>query len=174
MDLESLKDLADEAHEELGKYAVRFFLSPEKLAADDFVLDQLGWSSIGFDNDDELENVPDDKRGVYAFVVTHQNDVLPQHGYVLYIGMAGQKSDRPLRERYQDYLNPAKVKKRMGITRMIANWYDVLHFYFAPVDDEVSTEELEELEKQLNTAMMSPFAEKDMDADAKRKRKAFP
>ena len=56
---------------------------------------------------------------------------------------------------------------------MIGTWNEVLRFFFAPVGDEVSSEDLKTLEQQLNTALMPPFSEGDLEADTKRKRRAF-
>ncbi|WP_157776577.1 hypothetical protein [Nitratireductor aquibiodomus] len=56
---------------------------------------------------------------------------------------------------------------------MIGTWHQVLRFFFAPVDDAVSSADLQLLEKQLNTAFMPPFSEGDLEAETKRKRRAF-
>ena len=56
---------------------------------------------------------------------------------------------------------------------MIGTWHKVLHFYFAPVDDAMTSADLEELERQLNSALLPPYAEGDLDAETKSKRKAF-
>ena len=138
-----------------------------------YVIPSLDWRSIKFDEEAELSNVPNDKRGVYAFVVEQRSAVLPPHGYVLYIGIAGRDSSRSLRERYKDYLNQKKVMKRVRIARMIGTWYQVLRFVFAPVGDDISSNELKILECQLNTALMPPFAEGDLEAETKQKRRAF-
>ncbi len=172
MDLESLTDFANEAAEEINKYTVPVTLSPDKMMANEFAIEALAWDSISY-GEEELGRVPADKRGIYAFAISSTNDVFPPHGYVLYIGIAGRDSKRPLRERYKDYLNAKKVLKRARIARMIGTWHQVLRFYFAPIDDDVSSDDLQALEKQLNTALLPPFSEGDIDADIKQKRKAF-
>ena len=173
MNLESVIDFANEANDEIGKYMVNVILSPKKMMSSEYDFTSLDWKSIRYGKE-ELEQVPDDKRGLYAFAVCHPSDILPPHGYVLYIGIAGRKSQRSLRKRYQDYLNRSKILKRKGIARMIGHWHDVLRFYYVPVDKDVSSEELEKLERQLNTALIPPFSKRDLEADTKRKRRAFP
>lgn len=172
MDLDSLIDFANEANEEIAKYTVPVTLSPEKMMVNEHAIETLTWESISYGGE-ELERVPADKRGIYAFAVCRHSDVLPPHGYVLYIGIAGRDSERTLRDRYKDYLNTRKVKKRARIARMIGTWHPVLRFYFAPIDDDVSSNDLQALEKQLNTALIPPFSEGDLDADTKQKRRAF-
>jgi len=172
LDLNSLIDFANEATEEIAKYTVPVILSPEKMMANGHAIDALAWDSISY-GDEELGKVPADKRGIYAFAICRNNDVLPPHGYVLYIGIAGRDSERPLRDRYKDYLNAKKVKKRARIARMIGTWHQVLRFYFAPIDDDISSNDLKTLEKQLNTALLPPFAEGDLEAEIKKKRRAF-
>ena len=172
MKLDGLIDFANEANSEIAKYTVSVTLSPEKMAASEYAIPTLAWDSISY-GDTELDRVPDDKRGVYAFSVCHNDNPLPPHGYVLYIGIAGRDSNRSLRDRYRDYLNEKRVLRRARIARMIGTWHEVLRFFFAPVPDEVSPDDLKTLEKQLNTALMPPFSEGDLEADTKRKRRAF-
>ena len=165
-------DFANKVANEIGKYTVSVTLSPEKMMSGNYVIPTLSWESICF-GDEELDRVPNDKRGIYAFAVCHKDEVLPPHGYVLYIGIAGRNSERPLRDRYRDYLNVKKVMKRAGIALMIGTWKQVLRFYFAPVGDEVSSEDLIALEQQLITALMPPYSVGDLDADTRQKRRAF-
>lgn len=172
LDLSQVIDFVDQADKEVGKYRTEFSISGQKLQASSYVLPNLAWQSIKY-GPAELGQVPSDKRGIYAFVISHPSPVLPPHGYVMYIGIAGRKSTRSLNARYRDYLNPQKVIKRERIARMIANWQDVLRFYFAPVDGNITSAQLEEMEKQLNTAMLPPCADGDLEADTKRKRRAF-
>lgn len=172
MNLDSLIDFANEATAEIAKFAIPITLSPDKMLAGGYVIPALVWNSISYGND-ELDKVPDDRRGVYAFAVCQNDGVLPPHGYILYIGMAGRDSERPLRDRYKDYLNEKKVLKRARIARMIGTWHQVLRFFFAPVDDNISSDELKILERQLNTALMPPFSEGDLEAETKQKRRAF-
>ena len=170
---DEVDDFNDQVNREIASYAVtNLILNPDRLLAGDFAVPILEWRAINF-GPDEIEQVPDDRRGVYAFAVRINSDVLPPHGYILYIGIAGRNSDRPLRERYRDYLYPKKVIKRGGIARIMGNWRQVLQFIFAPIDDNVPTEDLERLERQLNTALIPPYSERDMDADLRAKRAAW-
>ncbi len=172
MDLSQVIDFVDQADKEVGKFRIDLSVSPQKLASSTYVLPSLGWQSVKYGPAD-LDQVPDDKRGIYAFVIEHPSPVLPPHGYVMYIGIAGRRSARSLKARYRDYLNPQKLMKRERIARMIANWQNVLRFYFAPVDKSITSDQLEEMEKQLNTAMLPPCSDGDLEADTKRKRRAF-
>ena len=172
MNLDSLIDFANEATDEIGKYKVSFILSSPKIQVNQHIIPVLHWESVKYGNA-ELNKVPDDKRGIYAFSICQHSDVLPPHGYILYIGIAGYRSNRSLRERYKDYLNEKQVFKRANIARMIGTWHGVLRFLFAPVSDDFSSDDLKKLEKQLNTALMPPFSENDLEADINRKRRAF-
>ncbi|MFZ5697236.1 MAG: hypothetical protein ACOY9J_00670 [Pseudomonadota bacterium] len=172
MDLTDVIDFADQADKEIGKYRVDFSISPALLTSNTYPIPALNWQSIKY-GEAEIDQVPADRRGVYAFSICHPSAVLPPHGYVLYIGIAGRKSDRSLNSRYRDYLSKSSLLKRARIARMIANWHEVLRFNFAPVENSVTSEQLEELEAQLNTAMLPPFSEGDLQADIKMKRRAF-
>ena len=172
LNIKPLVDFADEVHESFGKFNRDFTLIPHQLMATDYITDYLTWDSIRYGRN-ELNRVPNDRRGVYAFAVCQESNVLPPHCYVLYIGMAGRDSDRPLRERYRDYLIPSRIAKRDGVKVMIGRWHEVLRFYFAPVDDDVSSDEIRDLERQLNTALVPPYSEADIDANVRRHRRAF-
>ena len=172
MNLDDLIDFADQVSQDISRYWRPFVLNPSRLMFDDFVVPHLDWRAIQYGCAD-IEQVPDDRRGVYAFAVRVENAVLPPHGYILYMGIAGRDSDRPLRERYREYLNTNKVKQRAGVARMIGDWHDVLQFMFAPVDDDLPAEDLKRLETQLNTALIPPYSEQDIDADVRTRRRAF-
>lgn len=172
LNLETLIDFANVARREIAEFKVPFVLSPGKLMAGGHTIPSLTWESVSY-GDEDLEKVPDDRRGVYAFAVCHNDGILPPHGYILYIGIAGKDSYRPLRERYKDYLNFKKVAKRDQIAFMIGTWHQVLRFFFAPVEDDVSSEELKTIEEQLNTALMPPFSNRDLEANTRRMRRAF-
>ena len=172
MNLDLPIDFANRATEKIGRYRISVTLSPALLMIDDYDLNQLSWCSVEY-GDEELHKVPNDKRGVYAFAICRQSRVLPPHGYVLYIGIAGKDSDRSLRERYRDYLNNKKVMKRKKIALMIGNWHEVLRFFYAPVDDDLPTEDLQKLEQQLNTALLPPYSDRDMVAEVRDMRRAF-
>ena len=173
MGLKLLEDFADKANQEIGRHEVRFNLSPERMLAEVGEIENLTWFCIPYGRE-QIHKVPNDRRGIYAFVVRTENKVFPPHHYVMYIGIAGKRSNRPLRARYQDYLNPNVVIKRQRIARMIGNWNRVLCFYFAPVDDAVDSEKLEAVEIALNSALMPPFSQGDLKIELKQKRSAFP
>ena len=92
----------------------------------------------------------------------------------MYIGIAGEDSHRSLQERYKDYLRQSYILSRPNIAFMIGNWSSVLNFFYAPVDNDVSTQDLKLTECQLNSALMPVYSFRDMDSDTRRKRRAFP
>lgn len=173
MNLDAIVDFANQAHDEIGRYKVGMTFAPDNIITAAYAITPLSWQSVTY-GEAEIDKVPDDKRGIYAFAVNHPSDVLPPHGYILYIGIAGRNSNRSLQARYRDYLNAKIVIKRPHVARMIGDWHKVLRFFFAPIDATVSSEDLELLEQQLNTALMPPFSLGDLEADTKAKRKAFP
>lgn len=126
VDIGQIQDISNQQHAEFGKYKVPFSLVPNSLMVDEFVIESLDWSSVKYGIEEEKHKVPDDKRGVYAFCIHHPSPVLPCHGYVLYIGIAGRNSWRSLRERYQDYLTVSKIITRANIVRIIGDWHEVL------------------------------------------------
>jgi hypothetical protein len=171
-DLSAVRDFVSKASEDIKRYSIEIILAPPKMMSSQYALNALHWDCIEY-GDKDIDKVPDDKRGIYAFAVQQTNAVLPPHCYVMYIGIAGRNSTRSLRARYREYLNPTTILKRPKIARMIVDWEPVLKFYFATVDHTVSSQTLEDIEEQLNTALMPPCVEGDLEADTKRARKAF-
>ncbi|WP_187430180.1 hypothetical protein ROLI_047130 (plasmid) [Roseobacter fucihabitans] len=171
--LGDLTDFAAEAAVTIARYEVKFVLSPDLMSKDPFCLDNLNWDSIPYGTE-QIDNVPDDRRGIYAFCICQESHVLPEHCYVMYIGIAGRQSDRSLRARYRDYLNVRKLAKRSPrVRRLFGEWHTLLRFYFAPVGEEVSSDELEQLEKEINSALLPPMSKGDLEADIKQQRDAF-
>lgn len=83
MNLDAIIDFATEAHRQVGKYMLTVTLSPEKMMKGDYDFNTLRWDSIPY-GEAELDKVPGNKRGVYAFAVCQNSKVLPPHGYILY------------------------------------------------------------------------------------------
>ena len=93
LDLSAITDFVNQANEEIGKFQVTMILSPDKLAFNSFNVASLNWDSIKY-GPGEIDKVPADRRGVYAFSISQPSQVLPPHGHILYIGIAGRKSGR--------------------------------------------------------------------------------
>jgi len=172
IDLSKVQDFVADADKAVGRYRSEFSLSPDLLQTDTFELTTLNWESVRYD-ESEINVVPDDKRGIYAFSISVDSNVLPPHGYILYIGIAGRKSNRSLRARYKDYFSTSKVLKRARIARMIGLWSEVLVFHYATIEDAITTQQLERLEEQLNGVFMPPMANGDLEAKLKEQRRAF-
>ncbi len=173
-DFKLLDDFANQANEGIGRYRIEFILAPDKLTKDEYALDQLEWKSIAYGDDGALNQIPDDKRGIYAFTICWPHAVLPPHCYVLYVGIAGRDSQRSLRARYKDYLNPKKiVKERPKLAYAFGTWRKVTRFYFAAVDDAITSEQLQTLEEQVNTALLPRYSTGDVEAETKKMRRAF-
>ena len=172
-DIATIRERVDLAAKQIAKFKVKFILNPKFMTSVNNPVASLSWSSVKYGLE-ELHKVPDDTRGVYAFVVSHCDEVLPMHGYVMYVGIAGQRSDRSLRARYRDYLNNKKILKRDRVTTMIGNWSDLLHFVYAPVADSVSADELMALEQEINSALLPPYSPGDRKARVKAMERMFP
>lgn len=167
-----LFDIVEEAERDIGDYRLPFILPAPKLAALNSQLPPMTWNSVPY-HPDTASEVPDDKRGTYAFVIATPGDYLPPHGYVCYVGIAGEDSERPLQSRYKDYFTRSKVEKRLHVSRMLTKWWQILQFFYAPVSDDTPTQELQRIERTLNSAFLPPFARGDLDAVVAAQRKAF-
>ena len=100
LDLTVLADENDAAVASIKKYELRFILNTQKISDLDGTENPLTWKSIGFGKQ-EIDKVPDDREGVYAFVISDPRVFLPPHGYIMYIGLSGRDSFRSLHDRYR-------------------------------------------------------------------------
>lgn len=107
------------------------------------------------------------QRGVYAFVIQHFHAALPPHGYVAYIGITGNASDRRnLRIRFNEYLKEQRGPGRPTITTMLQKWRDCIYFHFAEIPDEAV--HLPTIERALNDAVIPPFSQQDFSAEVRK------
>ncbi len=172
LNMETLARQRDVALAEIRAYEIKFILNTDAILALEPSENPFHWNSIRFDKN-EIQHVPNDQRGLYAFIIADQRTFLPPHGYIMYIGIAGRHSRRSLRARYQDYFKPSEVGRRPALGWMIVNWHPILRFHFAPVDDKVTTAELEAMEQRLITAFLPPCCKGDIEADTKAMMAAF-
>ena len=81
----------------------RFLVSPKRWRTSRVKI-AIDWTFLAF-TEANRALVPKEA-GVYAFIVRHENDHFPGHGFIMYIGITGAKGNgRTLRNRYGDYLN---------------------------------------------------------------------
>ena len=173
LDMAALAAQNDAALNQIKAYEIRFVLNTEAILALDPSENPFHWNSITFGKD-EIKHVPNDQRGLYAFIIADLRTFLPPHGYIMYIGIAGRRSCRSLRARYQDYFEPSELARRPALGRMICYWHPILRFHFAPVDDNVTSAELEVMEQRLITAFLPPCSKGDIKADTRAMMAAFP
>lgn len=171
--IEKIEAFVKALDESIGRYKLSFTLSPQKMKNNEYNISALHWNSVKYSKEN-IDKVPSNKKGIYSFVICQHSKVLPQHGYVLYIGCTGLEPNRSLRDRYKEYFWPSHIVKRPHIARMIGTWHEVLWFFFAPVDDDFSSDGLKKLERQLNTALLPPFSQNDLEAEARTRHSIYP
>ena len=121
----------------------------------------LVWDKVKFDPSNQ-SSVPQE-RGIYAFVLELSQTKLPPHGYILYVGITGDKSNSNLYKRYGQYiLNHRNQDGRPAVYYMMDNWSDDLFFHFVPLSNP--TIDLAKLERDFINAVLPPVNKRDIDA----------
>jgi hypothetical protein len=140
----------DDAVAILKKYRVeKYILCPQHWQGYSNI--RLTWKKVQF-NKAGLEKLPQDKPGLYVFIVQPNIAGHKAINFLLYIGETTKQS---LRDRCTSYLFEAsKSKARVPIRSMIRKWPDHLWLYFAIVDD-VSI--IKQVEEDLIKAYIPPF-----------------
>lgn len=148
-----IRDLAAQIDEEpeVRSYRVdRFILYPNYWNSYPNAL-HLNWTGLKF-TEENKENVPNDQKGVYSFVVDSGIANHPSCRYLFYIGKTDKQD---FRTRYNQYLREESSRKpRRHIVRMIKKWPEHLWFYYAPVlEDSI----IQQLEDDLLSAFIPPM-----------------
>ena len=151
------------------QFETRFWPTPDNLMSFTPAI-PLNWIKVKFERANR-NKVPK-TRGIYAFVVLGNHQSLPPHGFVMYIGQAGDSnSARTLNKRYGEYLREKKVNKRAGVHYMLSNWSTCIYFCYAEVPSPGIN--LKRLERSLNDSMIPPFSTNDFSAELKQAKWAF-
>ena len=131
----------------------------------------LSWVGVRFEATNRTQ-VPD-ASGIYCFIVRHENDHFPPHSYLMYIGITGAHNrTRTLRNRFSDYIREQTHNKRPRIHYMLTKYAHDLFFYFVAVDG--NNIPLEQLEADLNDALVPPCVTNDFSAEVRRHVRALP
>jgi len=108
------------------------------------------WSSVPFEKTSSL-SVPNDKHGLYSFVLCPGVASHPRNYFILYVGKADNMS---LRERFRSYFQDMQRVKRPPISYLLMKYAGYLEFCFTPVEEK---NDIEGGEQSLLTALMPPF-----------------
>jgi hypothetical protein len=112
--------------------------------------------------------------GIYIFSVRPE---LPVNGFphfALYVGISNENdSERPVRERLEDYLpnRISAIRKRKNIHRMLCLYFPHLWVHFAYVDRPSTA--IMQVEKTLHGYLAPPVADRDYPVDMKPFKPAF-
>lgn len=129
----------------------------------------LSWTRLRFDAVNRRQ-IPKE-RGIYAFTVALEPSSLPDHGYILYMGITGDDSGGTLNSRYSQYLGDLRrLDGRPKVYYMLERWKDDLFFSFVPIPDRRMS--LKKLETAFLTAIKPPVNERDLEARISNSRRA--
>lgn len=124
-------------------------------------LPELAWTRLEF-KPESREEVPK-KKGVYAFALELTERSLLPVTHILYVGKAGDiDSNNTLWRRYYDYIRTEKVGDRIRIAQALRQWNGSIAYYYAVVEDEVSTGDIE---KNLLDILIPPLNRGDYSAE---------
>lgn len=111
----------------------------------------LTWRVAKF-KQSNARRVPNDKKGVYSFVVKPNIFNHPACACLMYVGKA---EDQSLRQRFKQYFaHKVDTTRRPHISKMLLSWPNNLWFYFATVNDSTK---IDDTEQALLNAFIPPF-----------------
>jgi hypothetical protein len=102
----------------------------------------LSWRIVPFDVS-SVNDVPDNQRGIYSFVVQPGIANHPACSYLLYVG----QTTRNFRVRYKEYLRDLAAGiegRRPHISGMLTKWKGYLWFCYAHIEKEALIESTED------------------------------
>ena len=111
----------------------------------------LSWTTVKFDHS-KKSSIPDNKMGVYSFVVKPSIADHPECAYLLYVGKAEEQS---LRTRFSQYfVEKSLLKGRPKVQKMLTLWSSHLWFCYAVVDETIK---INDIENNLIESYIPPF-----------------
>jgi hypothetical protein len=145
-----------------------------KAALHEFYLDVNGWRSFKTRYKLDWQRMPFEdasqamipkEPGIYAFTLEVTAAKLPSHGYIMYVGKAGDRSNNTLYKRFAQYRRHLKNEDgRPKVLYMLSKWKGDLMFNFVPFDP-AKPMDLGRLEVALINAVRPPVNIKDYEAD---------
>ncbi|MCO6356274.1 hypothetical protein GBO14_16260 [Pseudoalteromonas shioyasakiensis] len=146
----------------LAKHNTKHILYPPFLEREK-ELPTLNWVKLPFCHNSRRK-VPK-KKGVYAFALDFGGGNLPNSSHILYVGKGGDlKTQNNLWARYYDYIRTKRKNDRPRICEMLRQWDGHLNYYYATVDGNVSTGDVEET---LLDILIPPYNRGDFSAELK-------
>lgn len=130
----------------------------------------FNWQEFKYsDLPDLTQLIPSDDVGIYMFIVKSGFLIYGLPQFLLYVGISGEKgSERPLRERLNDYFNLNNITKRNKLHRLIKRYYHNTYVVFSTIDRSiVSVDQLEQLEKDLHGFFIPPANDRDFPIEVK-------
>ncbi|WP_298487001.1 hypothetical protein [uncultured Maribacter sp.] len=133
----------------------------------------LDWKEFKFDSKPNLETlIPTNEIGIYMFTVKPNNLIYDFPKYVIYVGISGEKgSNRPLKERLNDYFNFNEIKKRKKLHRLLSKYFKNTHVAYSTVN--ITWQNLEKLEKAFHGFFLPIGNSRDFPVDIKTIKDAF-
>jgi hypothetical protein len=103
----------------------------------------LQWQPVKFDQAN-TNQVPDNAKGVYTFVVKPEIANHPSCSYLLYVGKAEKQSLQARFLQYFKHKAKGEQSRWVHITEMLMKWDGFLWFYFAEISDVTKVVETED------------------------------
>lgn len=124
-------------------------------------LPALTWTRVKYS--EHATHVFPQQQGVYMFMVSFQDNNLPENSYVMYVGKAGDiGSNNTISTRFRDYVRPSGYRDRPRIEKMIEFFSDHLYYYYATIPAGDSTGDVE---STLANIFSPPCCQRDFTAD---------
>lgn len=133
--------------DDLGAHRYEFFLWPRLWKAD-AISDSFDWATHPF-NHDQIEKIPA-QPGVYSFVIKPGLVSHPECSFLMYVG----KTERTLRERFQEYfVEQRNMSRRPKIVRLLNKYQGFLFFCCSVIDE---ADQIGSIEQKLIGAYLPP------------------
>jgi hypothetical protein len=104
----------------------------------------LDWEMYRFEANSR-PHIPNNRKGVYSFVIQPGIANHPSCSYLIYVGMV-EKGERSFRVRFNEYLRDeiGLKTRRLSIHDVLSRWSGYIWFCFASINDETVIADVEE------------------------------
>ncbi len=118
----------------------------------------------------DISKVPNKTGGIYIYVL--ENPIVPNNGYIMYVGRALYTKYENLRTRARSHFNQYKTgDENDRLTRLYDEWARYVHLLYIPMNDDNET--ISRIEEELILALTPPCNKKYPSVKIRKKLSAF-
>lgn len=137
-------------------------------------LEALSWTTVRYceaAKNGHIDDLDKHRIGIYVFIARPEHQIMSLPHFVLYVGIAGENSNRSLRDRLRDYFRIRQIQKRENIHKFLQLYYHETYIMYTYFDGP--SEDLKALEVALHEFFQPKIPIREYSPETKSARRAW-